>query len=416
MADDQEAVSQRPDGMESEAFDNLLQSHLEGTAGPPEESADDAEPATVDQDEDDGKEEYEADSDSPFEEEGYDLPDDEQDADDDDDGQSYSDVDDDDAPEDEDDEEQEYEDDDDDEIEYEADDTEDVLEAITDQDLDRIEKDASLNKVYRSMQKAFTQKTQEVAEVRRELELRETSVDSFRGQMQTPEGVAAYIKAILENGANTVVGAAFESAATGPKAKDFLIEVALHSPETFEGAYERYLEIAHDPDERKHHERAKELQEREHQVQQRELLERRARFDDSVNRIKNVANKAAQKHRIHEDDFGRVTEKLSEAIRANEQRNGTVKLSDSETRKLVAQAATEIQRSYEVAERKVRRQTAQRSQKRAREKARKASRAPRLAPRPRAARRPTKQKGWKPTGKGDALEEFVDFFVKTKAG
>jgi hypothetical protein len=107
-----------------------------------------------------------------------------------------------------------------------------------------IQKDPHLNAIYKSMQRDYTRKTTEVARIRDEVEQANAEYEYFEQTLQ--------------------------DVAEGGGRETFLLEAALASPEVFQRAFDRAVELLEDPDARKKYEREREVEERERQLSERE--------------------------------------------------------------------------------------------------------------------------------------------------
>lgn len=198
-------------------------------------------------------------------------------------------------------------------------------------------------KAYKSFHAAFTRKTQEIAEQRREAEQIRAEYDRFTQAVTTPEGAKAFVRDLM--GINPqVIGAVFEDLATGDGAEQFFLEAALATPEAFEAAYQRFLELEDDPAEKQRFTKEREIEARDRRTRAREQQlneqQRRARSVEIATEAQSIAGRLD----IDEEDFGElVIPRLRARIAENVQR-GRRDISTEEIEAAVKEASAEIER------------------------------------------------------------------------
>lgn len=380
--------------------DEILDKHLGGgpatavSDDPPDPAADDISPDDLASDTSDEDPEEEFD-DTEMDEDGEDEPDDELD----------DDLDDEDLDDD-------FDEDDDLEEDDDEDDEEDVLDGhVTKEDHERIKNDPSLQKVHKEMQRAFTKKSQELADERREVDTLRDRHERLEATLSTPQGMANYLASMIQQRPD-VVGAAFEAVATGDAALDFLVEVGLHDAEVFERAYDRVHELQTDEDERNRHVRDRERAAKDRDIKNREQRLRRQTFDRAVSRIQGIAEREADRLGMDKDGLETVNDRLRDEIRKHVQEDGSIGLDRKEIRSIAKAVKKEIDRVEERVRARLERKRTSQSQRETRRKAQQAKGRKRVPPKGKGSRAP-KTESYKPPEGADPLDSFIDHRLET---
>lgn len=230
-----------------------------------------------------------------------------------------------------------------DDEEEDLEDEEGLAESLTREELEEIRADPKLSKAYRSMQRAFTEKTEDVARRADEVELREASMEDFMDYIASPQGAIEFLKEqVIKN--PEITGAAFEAVATSDEsAEAFLVEAGLANPEALEAAIERIQELKSDEREMRLHERKRELDAAE---RKQELKARRKASEARRQRaiaIRQDLQKFAQREGIHEDDLPRLRQAVARVIQSNRSKDPESDITTDELRQVVKDFAADVE-------------------------------------------------------------------------
>lgn len=264
---------------------------------------------------------------------------------------------DDDLDDEEDDEEGEEEDVPEDEDSDDAEDEEDVLETPSAEERKAIEKNPTLRKIHKLMQRDYTRKTTEVSARERAVETRAERLDSFEKAVRSPKGMVQFLTKNLRDHMD-VVGPAFEAVATGQGGFDFLVEVGLHSPEMFRKAADRVDELESDETEKSRHVRARDAKSDEERVKRDRLKLAQERFDTASGKLMSTALRVAKSLRVHKDDLEDVRAAVLKKIDEKVRQDGSIAFSPAEVKKVVKKAKREIDARLDRAERRLASRTA----------------------------------------------------------
>lgn len=230
----------------------------------------------------------------------------------------------------------------------ESDDQEDELfeDKITDADRKRIAADPSLRKVQKEMERAFYKKMEELASLRKQLEIREQRMSDFETTLTDPEKAGRYIGNLLSLNPMAAFSA-LEAVATGDNAMDFLVEIGLNDPELFDKAYERYREITEDETEMKRYERERQQRIKELELRRREDQIRKDNFARDLASVDGWAVKEARRRGLDDEELGQVRERLKSKIRERIKEDGSIDISSAEVKAIVSDVERELSKLYE---------------------------------------------------------------------
>lgn len=364
-----------------------------------------------------------------LDDEGIDLEDDE-DVDTDPPEPRSDDTEDEDLPPEDEDEDPEYEYDDEDEDEYEApdddeeeeeetgedeeadeddDEDEDFLEdaRLTRKQREQIEEDPLLKKAHASMQRAFTQKTQDIAVQRRELREREKAVDQFNEAFQDAKTFTALMTRVMRDRLD-IGAAAFEGVATSEDREAFFIEAGLQDPKPLLAAAERVQALQEDPEALERHNSATKLR-----AQQQQLADRERRLNARVTqrdkaRIESTATRLSRRLGIDKADMDIVLENLEQDYRGKVSRDdGSIDFDEAAVRSSVKKSKQQLDRVYRrIADRQRKRQV--RKSKTTAKRRAKTRNTRRTVPRQRAGRKATNKRRPKKAPGRDATQAQRD--------
>ena len=268
-----------------------------------------------------------------------------------------------DSEDDEDDEDEEEEDDDsgdddsDEDEEEEEDDEVDVLETPSAEERKAIEKDPGLRKIHKLMQADYTRKTTEISERERATEQRQARLDAFEKAVQTPAGMKEFLTRNLHDHMD-IVGAAFESVATGPGGLDFLVEVGLHNPEVFRKAADKVDLLESDEDEKARHIRDRDGKADDLRRKRDRLKLAQEKFDTQSGKLMTAALRTAKALKIHKDDLGEVQQAVIQEIDGHVQKDGTIDLTPAAVKRAVKKVKHTIDKRIQRAEERLTRRKA----------------------------------------------------------
>lgn len=308
--------------------------------------------------------------------------------------------------EDEDEEDEEGAEEDEDE-EEEDEEVEDVLSSVTADDLQRINEDPVLNRLYKSMQRDYTTKTKAVSERQNDLDTREKAITDFEGVLRTAQGLADYLAQTMERRPD-VVGAAFEAVATGERQADFLIAVGVEHPEVFETAFDRVQEILGDSDEKKRYERERDMQVRDASLKEREDKIRRATFDRELTGLERIAEKRARSLGLGDDDLEDVRRRLHGRVKGQVRKDGSIVIGPKDAKAAADEVHAEVKRIEERILKRTTKKQVKQSRAKTKEMARKAKAPKRSAPRSAGRKTPSQNKRFKAEQGRDPLDSFID--------
>ena len=258
----------------------------------------------------------------------------------------------------------------------------------------------------------YTTKTGVLAERTREVESEARIQSDFRESVRTADGMAAYVADTLKR-YPSVIGAAFEQAATGSRAKDFLVAIGEAAPEVFEEAYERLHEIVDDEDERRRYIKERDLQTKEANLQEREEMQKRRTFDKDFSALMSTAEKEAKRVGVEPDDLELVKNRLREKMRGQVRSDGSITLRPQDAKEVARDAKKEMDRLLEKALRQVNRKKSKDSREATKKKAI-GAKGPKRSP-PKGVRRktPKERTKFKAEEGRDALDQFIDHRLST---
>jgi len=307
------------------------------------------------------------------------------------------------------DDDEEYEEDEEDEEDEEEgeEDEENVFESISAEELEEINNDPKLKKVYRSMQAAFTKKTTDLSQKDRRVSRRESQVEEFVNDVRTADGMAGFLKTTLEKNPD-IVAAAFEAVAFGDKATDFLLEVGLEDPEVFEEAYNRLGNLLSDDDALKRHKKARELETREARADEREQRLRRQNFDRDYDRLLDALDREAQRQDIPKDDLKDVQQRIYAKIRESVKEDGKIPLKAEDVKAIVKDYRKHLDQLEKRVLRRHNRKRVKDNQEATKRKARKGKGKKRNPPRSRGRKPPKERTKFSPPENVDPLDAYVD--------
>ena len=280
--------------------------------------------------------------------------------------------------------------DDESEEEGERDQVEDLL---TPKQIEAMKKDPKLGKMARSisrnLQRDYTQKTQEVAEARREVEARGRTFKKFEEQLSTPQGMADYLSNVMGQRPD-VAAAALVGAMTGEEAEGVLTEIGLEHPKLVAKVVERIETLNDDPGAMKNHQLGVQLKMERQRVAIREQRLNQRRTDHERARIEGSLNREMARQRVPKAEWGGITATLQQALEGRvSKKNGSIDFTGTDIQRLVSQEKEVIDRAYKRAMRNLRREQTTSGRKKAKKLAgRNKNRRGRSAPKSRAPARP----------------------------
>lgn len=284
---------------------------------------------------------------------------------------------------------------------------EDVLDSISAEELEEIEKDPTLRKVHKSMQRAFTKKTMDLASKTRQVERKDARVQEFVDDVRTKEGMAGFLAHTLERHPE-VVGAAFEAVATGDTASAFLLEVGLDNPEVFEQAYDRLHELLGDERALNTHKRERQLRDREATIEERDKRLQRKNFDEDYDSLVDTVDSEAARLKIPEEDMKELRSRLNARVKGNVDDRGRISVKPADAKAIVKEFREELDRLEQRVLQRHNRKRAKETKEAVRRKARKGKAPRRQAPRGTRRKPPKEKTKFSPPKNADPLDSYID--------
>lgn len=151
-------------------------------------------------------------------------------------------------------------------------------------------------RAYASMQRAFTQKTTELAEERKEWEGRVAEADTFRTEYEdfvreigSNDGAEQFLHLVIDSRPHVFT-------------ENVLVALALKSPDIFEKAVERYQQLAQDDDARSTFEDKIEVGRGKYEAGQRDRVQQRTQAASQQQRLAQAVTTRAGTHKVTDAD------------------------------------------------------------------------------------------------------------------